>query len=139
MSDNTATIVLTTDDATAAALVATIKGAVNGARKYSDYVEAHSVTHDTVKDHARALAVLAYPKDEPVQKKDGARTRFGNAVQAAGKGLRTALGPNPNVAPRTQNLLTPDGVKRLVSMLADGAEDQIIAAVMEELIARASA
>lgn len=84
-------ITLTTDDVTAAALVATIKHAVNGVGKYAAYVEAHSVTRETVKDHAAALAALAYPSDEPVQKKDGKRTRYGNAVQAAGNGLRAAL------------------------------------------------
>ena len=90
MSNNT--IVLTSDDSTATALVATIKGAVNGSGKYSAYVAAHNVTRETVKDHAAALAALAYPKDAPFQKKDGDRTRFGNAVQAAGNGLRAALG-----------------------------------------------
>lgn len=90
MTDNTLT--LTTDDSTAAALVATIRAAVNGAGKYLAYVEAHDVTRETIKDHARALAVLAYPHDKPVQKVDGSRTKFGNAVQAAGKGLREALG-----------------------------------------------
>lgn len=91
---NTATtpaVVLTSDDTTAAALVATIKAAVNGAAKYAAYVEAHAVTRDNVKDHARALAVLAYPNDEPVQKKNGERTRFGHAVNAAATGLRRAL------------------------------------------------
>lgn len=85
------TITLSTDDQTAMALVATIKSAVNGAGKYTAYVEAHKVDRENLKDHARALAVLAYPNDEPVQKKDGKRTRFGNAVQAAGWGLRNAL------------------------------------------------
>lgn len=90
------TIVLTNDDTTAVALIATIKGAVNGTGKYAAYVAAHSVTRDNVKDHARALAVLAYPNDKPVQtvKDDNGtkvRTRFGNAVQAAGAGLRAHL------------------------------------------------
>jgi hypothetical protein len=89
MSDNT--ITLTADDTTASALVATIRAAVNGAGKYVAYVAAHNVTRDTVKDHALALAVLAYPNEKPVQKKDGSRTKFGNAVQAAGNGLRAAL------------------------------------------------
>lgn len=83
------TITLSTDDKTAAALVATIKAAVNGAGKYAAYVADHPVTRETVKDHAYALAVLSYPNDAPIQKKkDGKRTRFGNAVQAAGNGLR---------------------------------------------------
>lgn len=84
-------ITLSKTDKTAAALVATIRAAVNGAGKYAAYVTAHAVTKDTVKDHARALAVLTYPSDAPVQTKDGVRTRFGNAVQAAGFGLRSAL------------------------------------------------
>lgn len=90
MSDNQ--IILSADDATAKPLVAHIRSAVNSAAKYSAYVEAHGVTRETVKDHAAALATLAYPNDAPVQKKDGTRTRFGNAVQAAGAGLRKALG-----------------------------------------------
>lgn len=89
MSENT--ITLTANDKTAAALVATIRAAVNGQGKYAAYVADHTVTRETVKDHALALAVLAYPNDAPVQKKDGKRTRFGNAVQAAGNGLRNAL------------------------------------------------
>lgn len=93
MSENT--ITLTANDKTAAALVATIKAAVNGAGKYAAYVADHTVTRDTVKDHARALAALAYPNDAPVQTKDGVRTRFGNAVQAAGNGLRAALDEDP--------------------------------------------
>ena len=90
MSENT--ITLTADDATAAPLVATIRAAVNGAGKYAAYVKAHNVTRETVKYHAAALATLAYPNDKPVQKVDGTRTRYGNAVQAAGYGLRAALG-----------------------------------------------
>lgn len=84
-------IVLAEDDTTATALVSTIKNAVNGAGKYVAYVAAHSVTRETVKDHARALAVLTYPNEKPVQRVNGTRTKFGNAVQAAGNGLRAAL------------------------------------------------
>lgn len=98
MSENI--ITLTSDDKTAAALVATIRAAVNGAGKYVAYVNDHGVTTNTVKDHARALAVLAYPNDAPVQKKDGKRTRFGNAVQAAGNGLRAALGKDDDDTPK---------------------------------------
>lgn len=90
-NNNAPAVVLSSDDKTAAALVATIRAAVNGNGKYAAYVTAHNVTRETVKDHAVALASLAYPSDAPVQKKDGKRTRFGNAVQAAGNGLRGAL------------------------------------------------
>lgn len=90
--DTAAEYAATIQDAeTATALVATIRAAVNGQGKYAAYVAANPVKADNVKDHARALAMLAYPNDAPVQKKDGKRTRFGNAVQAAGNGLRGAL------------------------------------------------
>jgi uncharacterized protein YecA (UPF0149 family) len=98
MSENNSTVVLSADDATAKPLIAHIKSSVNSAAKYSAYVTAHGVTRDNVKHHAAALAVLAYPGDAPVQRKDGQRTRFGNAVQAAGAGLRKALGSKEPVA-----------------------------------------
>lgn len=97
MTNNTLT--LSIDDPTAVALIATIKAAVNGAGKYAKFVEEYPVTRDNVKDYARALAALAYPNDEPVQKKNGTRTRFGNAVQAAGNGLRAALPADETVKP----------------------------------------
>lgn len=97
MSNNTNAIVLAADDATGAPIVATIRAAVNGRGKYEAYVKAHNVTKENLKHHAAALAVLAYPNDAPVQKKDGTRTRFGNAVQAAGNGLRAALGKSEPV------------------------------------------
>jgi homoserine acetyltransferase len=92
MSDNIITLDLTSD-ATASALVATIRAEVNGDRKYAAYVSVHGVTSDNVADHARALAVATYPNEEQVQRKDGKRTKFGNAVQKAGAGLRRALTP----------------------------------------------
>lgn len=99
MSENTTTttVTLTTDDATAMALVATIRAEVNSGPKYIAYVEAHTVTRQNVKHHAAALAALVYPNDAPVQTKDGVRTRYGNAVQAAGNGLRRALGKEGKV------------------------------------------
>lgn len=87
------TIVLLADDNTAKALVETIKSTVNGAGKYTAFIKAHPVTRANVADYANALAVLTYPNQKPVQRVDGKRTLYGNAVQAAGKGLRTALDP----------------------------------------------
>lgn len=92
MTDTDNTITLASTDETALALAGVIKSAVNGAGKYTAYAKAHDVTRESVKDHARALAVFTYPNENPIQKKDGARTKFGNAVQAAGYGLRAALG-----------------------------------------------
>lgn len=134
-------ITLDSNDSTAKALVSHIKSAVNSAAKYAAYVEAHGVTRDTVADHARALAVLAYPNDKPVQKADGKRTRFGNAVQAAGKGLRTALADEDGAtrSTGTQNLLTRDGVTRLSALVVDGGVDAVMAAVLAELDARSAA
>jgi hypothetical protein len=106
------TITLTSDDRTAAALVSTIRAAVNGEGKYRAYVSDHDVTRETVKDHARALATLAYPSDKPVQASKGVRTRFGNAVQAAGNGLRAALDSEDSETGETVvNLLTRAGLK----------------------------
>jgi len=104
-------VVLTNDDITALALVSTIKSAVNGAGKYVAYVDAHNVTRANVAAHSFALAVLAYPNDKPVQKVDGKRTRFGNAVQAAGNGLRAALGKAESDGETVVNLLTRAGLK----------------------------
>lgn len=110
MTENT--ITLTDTDATAVALVSTIRAAVNGAGKYVAYVEAHNVTRETVKDHALALATFAYPNEKPVQKKDGKRTKFGNAVQAAGNGLRAALSKDEESdGEQVVNLLTRAGLK----------------------------
>src|SRR5689334_12374388 len=100
MSNNTSTVILLDEhgniEATAAALVYYIRASVNGSGKYADYVAAHNVTRETVKFHAAALATITYPSDEAVQTKmvNGVktRTRYGNAVQAAGNGLRAALG-----------------------------------------------
>ena len=95
MSTTTTTapaVVLDRDAAHVKPLIDTIRTAVNGGPKYGAYVKAMNVTKETVKDHAYALAVAAYPNEKPVQKVDGKRTKFGNAVQAAGFGLRSALG-----------------------------------------------
>lgn len=110
MTDNQITLDLTSDP-TASALVATIKASVNGDAKYTRYVSVHGVTAENVADHARALAVATYPNDEPVQKKDGKRTRFGNAVQKAGAGLRRAITPedSEDSEPTVQALLTKAG------------------------------
>lgn len=132
MSTNT-TVIDLTGDKTAMALVATIKAAVNGAGKYEAYVKAHNVTRDNLADHARALAALAYPNEPQVQKKNGKRTKFGNAVQAAGAGLRVALGEDMTKKP-------VDWI-RLVKQAAENARnkghldaDAIIAAVTETLL-----
>jgi hypothetical protein len=90
MSENMITI--SADNETVRTVVNQIKSDMRGSGRYAAYVAEFSVTRETVKDHALALATLVYPNDAPVQKKDGQRTRFGNAVQAAGNGLRSALG-----------------------------------------------
>lgn len=112
-----AAIVLTSDDATAAALVATLKSAVNGGAKYGAYVAAHGVTRENVKHHATALAVLAYPNDEPIVTKviDGTRTRtrFGNAVQAARAGMVKHLEPAATKPSDLLALLTKAATKAI--------------------------
>lgn len=84
------TIALDPNNATVKSVVAQVKSDMRGGAKYSTYVAEFNVTHENVKDHARAIAALVTP--ETAQVKDGVRTRYGNAVQAAGNGLRSALG-----------------------------------------------
>jgi hypothetical protein len=122
-------ITLPEDNATVKAVVGQIKSDMRGGSKYGAYVAEFGVTHDNVKDHALALARLVTP--ETAQKKDGQRTRFGNAVQAAGNGLRSALGKKEGTA--TDWL-------RLVKQAAENASvkgeipvDVILAAVAETL------
>lgn len=133
MTTNAATtITLAADDKTAAALVATIRSAVNGAGKYAAYVAEHDVTRENVKFHAAALAALAYPKDEPVQKKDGKRTRYGNAVQAAGNGLRSAL-PKGDLTPAETDYLAAV-LKSVKAAREHGIDaDKVLAAVADTL------
>lgn len=104
MSSNStdSTITLDRDDATVRAVVNQIKSDMRGGSKYAAYVDKFNVTRETVKDHALALARLVTP--ETAQKKDGKRTRFGNAVQAAGNGLRKALGTDEDAAPKPVTL-----------------------------------
>lgn len=130
MSDNQNAVTLTADDATATALVATIRASVNGEGKYDAYVAAHSVTSATVKDHAAALAGLVYPKDAPVQKKDGKRTRYGNAVQMAGAGLRRAIARITEPTPAETDYL-----KRIVSAVKAGLDHDVTPAQVEAVLA----
>lgn len=128
---STAAVILTNDDATAAALVASIKSSVNSAPKYAAYVEAHGVNRSNLKDHARALAVLSYPNDEPVQTTktdDGTkvRTRFGNAVQAAGAGLRKHV----EAPARKDRDLLAELVKAADRAREAGIDDDTIAAAL---------
>lgn len=109
MSENT--ITLDPSDKTAAALVATIRSAVNGRGKYAAFVTQYNVNRENVARYAAGLAALAYPNDEQVQKRDGKRTRFGNAVQAAGNGLRAALDKDESDGEQVVNLLTRAGLK----------------------------
>lgn len=130
MTDTTITLDMT--DATAKALVDTIKSAVNGAGKYAAYVKAHNVTRDTVKVHAAALAVLTYPNEKPVQKVDGKRTKFGNTVQAAGNGLRAALGKEDKEAVLTDYLAAL--VKAADKAVENGVEGEAIKAALAQYL-----
>jgi hypothetical protein len=90
---------LTIDNPTVKAVVNQIKSDMRGRGKYAAYVAEFGVTRESVKDHALALARLVTP--ETAQKKDGVRTRFGNAVQAAGNGLRSVLDKDDTPKPIT--------------------------------------
>lgn len=135
MSENI--ITLDADNATVKSVVNQIKSDLRGGSKYAAYVTEFNVTHETVKDHAAALAGLVTPVT--AQKKDGVRTRYGNAVQAAGYGLRTALGKKDSEPKETDWI-------RLVRQAAENAAnkgnksaDEIMAAVKDALTADLSA
>lgn len=91
-------ITLDIDNATVKAVVNQIKSDMRGDRKYVTYVAEFNVTRESVKDHAAALAALVTPVT--AQTKDGARTKYGNAVQAAASGLRKALPKSDEVKPQ---------------------------------------
>lgn len=92
-------------------VVNAIRYAVKSRGYWRTFVEENGITRDQIADTARELAALAYPNDEPVQKKDGQRTRFGNAVQAAGNGMRSVLDADESDdTERAVNLLTRAGV-----------------------------
>lgn len=96
------------------AVVNAVRYTINARGAWVTFCEENNITREAIADTARELAVLAYPSDEPVQTVtvDGVktRTRFGNAVQAAGKGMRDALGKaESDGTPKAQALLTKAG------------------------------
>lgn len=127
-----------TNNVTAARLVDVIRSAVNGRGKYGAYVTEMNVTRDNVKDHAVALASLAYPNDKPVQatrvEGKSVRTRFGNAVQAARAGLVAELAKQDPTPAEFVNYLTKDGL----AALADMDSDALAVAVAAEVERRAA-
>lgn len=95
------------------AVVNAVRYAVKARGTWATFVTENGITRDMIADTARELAALAYPSDEPVQKTDGKRTRFGNAVQAAGNGMRSVLDKDSDGddTEQTVNLLTRAGLK----------------------------
>ena len=132
MSENMLTI--PADNATVKAVVNQVKSDLRGGSKYAAYVAEFKVTRETVKDHALAIARLVTPETPQTTTDENgvkSRTRFGNAVQAAGNGLRSAL-------PKDE--AKPTDWLRLVKQAAENAHekgeisvDKIMAAVAETL------
>lgn len=97
MSENTVTIVEPNiETAEVKFLIDLIRKTVKGRGKWSAYVELHDVTLENFKKHAEHLADMAYPNDEKVQKRDGNRTDYGNALNTAKCGLKKALDLDEN-------------------------------------------
>lgn len=98
-------------------VVRAIRYAVKGREAWITFVRDNGITRDNLADAAKELATLAYPKEEPVQKRDGVRTTYGNAVQAAAYNLRTALAAlegdesDDETDDKPVNLLTRAGLK----------------------------
>jgi len=98
-------------------VVNAVRYAVKTRAAWEAYVAENNVTRETIAEHARTIASLAYPGDETVQTvKDESgrkvRTRYGNAVQAAGYMMRSVLATDSedSTAP-TVALLTKAGLK----------------------------
>lgn len=99
-------------------VVNAVRYEVKGQAAWDKFVREFGITKETVADAAKELATMAFPKEEPVQKRDGKRTTFGNAVQAAGYNLREALkraaGDDSDESDESEavvNLLTRAGLK----------------------------
>lgn len=73
------------------AVVNAVRYAVRTQGTWLTFVTENEIKRDMIAETAKELAALAYPNDEAVQKRNGVRTRFGNAVQAAANGMRYAL------------------------------------------------
>lgn len=83
-------------------VVNAVKYAVKTRQDWETFVTENNITRDKIAEAAREIAALAYPNDEPVQTVDGKRTRYGNAVQAAGYMMRAVL------ATDSEDSTTPD-------------------------------
>jgi len=97
-------------------VVNAVRYAVKTRAAWETYVAENNVTRETIAEHARTLAGLAYPSDEPVQSvrdENGrkVRTRYGNAVQAAGYMMRSVLATDDDSTAPTVALLTKAGLK----------------------------
>ena len=92
-------------------VVNAVKYAVKTRQDWIDFVTENKITRADIKDAAREIAALAYPSDEPVQTVDGVRTRYGNAVQAAGYMMRSVLATDEDSTAPTVALITRAGAK----------------------------
>jgi len=97
-------------------VVNAVRYTVRTRQHWVKFVEENGITRDQIADVAREVAALAYPNDEPVQKIDGVRTRYGNAVQAAGNALR-------NVLPKDGDTAEADYLKKVI-VAAQTAHDK---------------
>lgn len=82
------------------AVVNAVKYAVKTRKAWEAFVAENNITRDDIAETSKALASLAYPDDETVQTVDGKRTRYGNAVQAAGYMLRAVLPKDEDTDPK---------------------------------------
>ena len=102
---------------TARTAVNAVRYMVKGRDGWLAFVREYNITRDDVADASRTLASLAFPNEEPVQKRDGVRTVYGNAVQAAAYNIRTALATiegdddTDETEDKPVNLLTRAGLK----------------------------
>ena len=116
-------------------VVNAIRYAVKTRGYWVTFVKENNITRDSdIAGIARELATLAYPKDEPVQKKDGKRTRFGNAVQAAGNGIRSVLDKADDNQTKPDYLALAVQAARTAHTKGEVSVDDILTAVTAALV-----
>lgn len=109
-----------------AAVVNAVRYAVKAEGTWKTFVADNGITRDMISDVSKALASLAFPNEDtrqtvpkvdengaPVLDKNGkqkqTRTTYGNAVQAAGNGMRSVLAPVESDDETVKALLTAAG------------------------------
>ena len=108
-------------------VVNAVKYTVKTRAVWESFVKDNGITRDDIATTAREIATLAYPNDEPVQKIDGKRTRYGNAVQAAAFNLRSVL-------PKDETTTETDYLAKVIKAATTAVDHEIDAAKVRDAV-----